>query len=236
MHLRRLITIPILVLLASSTSFSKGGGHSLGAGIIFASPDQEDINNLIERANARVGGISTKQLTSAYEFFAFWMYRFNGTMYAIQFRPSYFIQSQSGSGTGGTYAYNLSGFTVFPIFRLYALENSFMKFFLQSGIGYGRINGKIEEAGATVEFAGGNFGMMGGAGAEFCFVPSHCIVVEGNLRYLPIDRNITTSSTGTFASDSISQNTVDHELEYNNQDLRTTLGGFQAVVEYTFHF
>jgi hypothetical protein len=235
-----------LILSLTSTVFAaRGGGggglsagSSIGGGFVLTTPSQNDVNTLIDNANTNAGGISTKNLGAAIELYGHYSYRFSGSMFELQFRPSYFSQSSTGSGTGGNYDYKLTGFTFFPILRLYPLESSFIKFFLQAGLGYGRLSGSITEASANVDFAGGAFGAIGGLGAEFCFTPNHCVVIEGNMRYLPIDRNIVSSSSGTFSSPNslITQYGSEQELEFSNQDLKTTMSGIQGILAYTYHF
>jgi hypothetical protein len=242
-HMKLLFICAVFLGSSFAHAASGGGGSSIGGGLLFSSSSQEDMDTLISGANARAGGISTKNFGSAYELLGYYQYRFSGTMFAVQFRPSYFTQSTTGSGTAGNYDYKLSGFTTFGILRLYALENSFMKFFLQGGVGYGRLMGEITEVDSSVNFAGGNFGALGGLGAEFCFTPNHCMVIEGNLRYLPIERNISTSYTNGasgFASGSVSQpnagSSSESEVEINGQDLKTTMGGLQGLLSYTYNF
>lgn len=230
------ILLGLLLLITSEVSLAYGGGHSLGGHLIFTSPGQDDLDLLIERANEREGGISTRSFGQGYEFSFFYQYRFSGTMFAIQFRPSYFMQQSTGSGVSGSFDYKLSGFTFFPALRLYPLENSFLKFFMQVGVGYGRLSASVEEAGNSVDFSSGNFGAMGGLGAEFCFTDNHCMILEGNMRYLPFERNKATSFSGTFADDSIDNQGNKKEVEIDNEDLGTTMSGFQAVLGYSYTF
>lgn len=220
--------------LFSTNVLAMGSGHSLGANLVFISPAQDDLDTLIDRANARAGGISTKPFGQAYEFAAQYQYRFSGTIFAMVFRPSYFTQSTKGSGGGSDYNYSLSGWTFFPMLRIYPLENNFIRFFMQLGIGYGQLTGEIEEGSASTEFKGSNFGALGGLGAEFCFTDAHCMVLEGNLRYLPMERNLPKSSSGTFAGDSVDPSGT--ELEMSGRDVKTTMSGVQAILGYMFNF
>jgi hypothetical protein len=214
-----------------------GGGHSIAGFIGFNSPSQDDMNILVDRSNTRAGGISTKPFGQAYEFEFMYQYRISGTMFAIGFRPSLFTQTSSGSAAGGEkYKYSLSGWTFFPMLKLIPLENDFIKFFMQIGVGYGRLNGTIQEDTAKIEFGGGNFGGLGGLGAEFCFSDSHCVVLEGNLRYLPFERNKATKVSGTFASNSLTNAVDAQEVELDGQDLGTTLSGVTANLGYIFTF
>lgn len=239
--MRRSILQQIFVMAVVCFSFdhalARGGeGHSIGfkAGVV--TTDQEHLNTLITRANTREGGISTGQLSSAYEAAAFYAYRFSGSIYQLQLRPSYFYQSEEGTGASGAHEYSVTGFTVFPIFRLYPLENDFMKFFMQIGLGYGRANTDIKEGSFTAKGAGGAFGSLVGLGAEFCFTENHCIDFEGNYRYLTMERNIATSVNGTPGTGSLSQAGKDQELELDNTDLAARFTGLQFLMGYTMYF
>ncbi|UXR64448.1 hypothetical protein EZJ49_15375 [Bdellovibrio bacteriovorus] len=222
--------------------FSRGpslsGDMSLGIGISTVSAGQNDMNSLIDAAGSSAAAADTKDLGSAWEFYANWSYRFSSTMYAFVFRPSYFTQSTEGSGTDGSYDYKLTGFTVFPIFRIYALENSFIKFYMQTGLGYGSLNGEITAGTKNLDFKGSAFGAMGGIGVDFCFTEAHCLTVEGNLRYMPIERNLTTGGNCAAASDipGVSQCGGNSEVERDGKDLATTMSGVQGLIGYTMNF
>ncbi len=217
-----------------------GGGMEIGIGGGIISSNQAQMSTLITRANSRAGGISTPAMNSAYEISTHFGYRFSGTMFALLFRPTYFYQVSTGSGGGGNYNYKLTGFTFFPMLRVIPLENEFMKFFLQIGLGYGRANGTIEENGAQVDFVGDAFGTQAGMGAEFCFSGAHCIALEANYRYLNNTRNIASSATGTFVTTgtnpSLSQAALNQEVELDGDDLQTKMGGLQFLVNYAMHF
>ncbi len=213
-----------------------GGDSSLGFGFSVVSAGQNDLNSAIDLARTQ-DGASTKNLGSAYEFYANWIYRFASSPYAFVLRPSYFTQSETGSGTGGSYDYKLSGFTVFPIVRMYPLENSFIHFYMQAGVGYGMLNGDITAGSNDVKFKGSAFGAMGGIGVDFCFTDAHCLTIEGNIRYLPIERNISDGGNCTGGSiPGISQCGGNTEVELNNTDLRTTMSGVQGLIGYTMNF
>ncbi|MEN0057850.1 MAG: outer membrane beta-barrel protein [Bdellovibrio sp.] len=213
-----------------------GGDMALGIGLSTVSAGQDDLNGAID--DAVDAGASIKNLGSAWEFYVNWSYRFSGTIYAFVFRPSYFMQKTDGSSPSGSYDYNLTGYTVFPIFRLYPLENSFIKFYMQTGLGYGSLSGEIKAAGKNLEFKGSAFGAMGGIGAEFCFTAAHCLTVEGNLRYMPIERNLTTGGNCSTGSDipGISQCGGSSEVERGGSDLKTTMSGVQGLIGYTMNF
>lgn len=220
----KLTVLGFSTLLLSVTSFAAGGsgGHSLGFGLGLATPGQDDLDNYAEtQASGKMG--------SAMEFEAHYQYRFSGEMFAIQFRPSYMTQSSSGTSKA-----SITGITLFPMLRMYPLENNFIHFFMQVGLGYGKITGKIEQPGASVDFSGGAFGAVAGLGAEFCFTDSQCAFLEGNFRYLPVERSIVSSSTGTLAGNTQSGN--GQELEYSGNDLKTTLSGIVGTIGYQFNF
>lgn len=222
----------LLAVLAMVFSFSQivqaagGGAHSLGGGLIIMTPNQEDLDSHITAVNT-ANSSSMEKFGSAYELYAHYTYRFSSSIFALQFRPSYFMQ-EAGD-------YSLKGFTVFPILRLYPLENNFIKFYLQTGLGYGRLNGEINQASASVDFSGDAFGALFGLGANFCFTPSHCVGVEGNFRYLPIERNIVGSATGSPTQFSTVP-AADGELEINDHDVKTTMSGIQGSISYNFIF
>lgn len=233
-------TLLLVSVLSAQDANARGGGGdnmSIGLGISTVSAGQDDVNGAIDSA-ASTAAANTKNLGSAWEFYANWSYRFSGTMFALVIRPSYFTQSVEGSGTGGNFDYKLSGFTLMPMFRLYPLENSFIKFYMQTGLGYGSLNGSMTAAAKTLEFSGSAFGAMGGVGVDFCFTPSHCVSVEGNLRYMPIERNLASGGNCSASGDipGISQCGSGNEVERNGNDLKTTMSGVQGLVGYTMNF
>lgn len=219
-----------------------GGDYSLGFHLGLVGSTQSQMNDLIKRANTRNGGITTGELNSAYEAAVSLQYRFSGTIYALQLRPSYFYQKQSGKGSGGAFKYGLTGFTIFPIFRLYPLENEYMRFFMQLGLGYGRVMGNIEENNTaapthgSVDFDGGAFGSLAGLGAEFCYEKVHCFSLEGTYRYLTYERVIASSANGAFATGSLDQAANDKEVEVDGADLSARMGGLIFMMGYTYSF
>lgn len=222
----------------SSRGASLSGDMALGLGISTVSAGQNDVNSLIDAAAEGAATSNTKNLGSAWELYANWVYRFSGTMYSFVLRPSYFTQTSEGSGTDGNYDYKLTGYTVFPIFRLYPLENSFIKFYMQGGLGYGSLSGDITAGTKNLAFKGSAFGAMGGIGVDFCFTDAHCLTVEGNLRYMPIERNLTTGGNCSAANDvpGVSQCGGSSEVERDGKDLATTMSGVQGLIGYTMHF
>lgn len=221
-----------LISIPASAQFFEGT-FSLGIAGGITATSQGDINELQSRANARAT-ISAGSLGNAYEAAGIFQYRYNGSFVALQFRPTYFYQNEDGSAAaGGSYEYGVSGYTIFPVVKFHMLESDVMKFYSQLGIGYGVASGVVKEDTAKVEFSGGDLGYMAGLGAEFCFTQAHCFMVEGNYRFLVIDRVTSDSNSGTFASGSISQ--AQGEVEYDNRDLKVDLSGIQGFVGYIFH-
>lgn len=221
----------------ASRGASLSGDSSLGFGLSFISANQKDLNTAIDSANASANGpVTTKNFSSAYELYAQYSFRFTGTIFGLVFRPSYFTQTTTGSGTNGAYDYKLTGLTFFSILRLYPLENSFMKFFVQGGLGWGKLSGDVSTGtGNSIAFEGNQFGALAGMGADFCFTGSHCLTIEGNVRYLPIERNLASSSSGTVTG---IDSTVSSgkEVEINGLDLATTMSGVQGVIAYTYYY
>ncbi len=221
-------------------SFGKGatitGDHSFSVGVGLTNSTQTDMDNLRAVHNSTYGGTSAGAMGSALEFYAQYQFRFTGTMFSMLFRPSYFRQNSTGTGCdGGDCEYNLNGFTFFPMFRMYPLENKFLGLFLQTGVGYGQLHGKIVDGDNSVEFNGGNFGAAFGLGVDFCFTDRHCMTIEGTARYLPISRNVTSSSsTGVLTG--ASQAGSGQELEIGNSDFGTTMSGIIGILGYTMTF
>jgi hypothetical protein len=200
------------------------GASSLGIAFSTVSASQDDLNGV-------AGLNSGKDMSSAIEVAATWIYRYDRTSYAFVLRPSYFMQSTDS----GTTEIKLTGFTLFPMFRMYPLENTFIKFFLQGGLGYGSLKGAMDIASTTVDFEGSAFGAVGGLGVDFCFTDAHCLTIEGNIRYLPIERNkVTGGNCSTMTG--TTQCTTGNELEVNNKDLQTTMSGIQGLIGYTMNF
>ena len=212
-----------------------GGSFSIGGGFAFANADQTGLNALIDSAKANASS-SVSKFSSATEFLGYATFRFANGFTAVQLRPSIFQQSTSGSGTDGAHKYELSGYTIFPMARIIPLSNDFIDFYMQGGLGYGKLDGTIRNGAKSANFSGSAFGAQVGLGAEFCFVPEHCVNVEGNYRYLPIERNVvsSTSNPGPWGT---TQTTADSELEDANQrDIATTMSGVSGLISYTYNF
>lgn len=239
----RVFSLALLVLGISISAFARGGGGGggsmhLGANFGLLTAGQDDLNYLQQQANTRYGGITTSQLGSAYELSATWGYRFSGTMFEMMFRPSYFWHSVSGNGSGSqAVEYGVKGFTLYPMLRIIPLENAIMKFFFQVGVGYGKLTGTIKENTYSAEFAGSTFGYLAGLGTEICFTDSHCMVIEGNLRGMPVERSEITSVSGTVTGTGLSQgNAVGDEVEMGGRDLKVTGSGILANLGYVMRF
>jgi len=209
------------------------GGPSLGVFMSTTGSSQSHINTVIENINTSQS-LSVGRLTSALELSAHWTYRFS-SLVALQIRPSYFYQAESS----GAFDFKVTGFTLFPIFKFYWLENNYIKFFTQVGVGWGFASVEIKESGGSVKASGNNMGFLAGLGAEFCFFGgSHCLNVEGNVRYLGFERLVVDSSTGTLASNTSigGEDASGKELELNGADLGATFSGIMGIVGYTYYF
>lgn len=239
---RNLILSAGIFLAISAHAAGSGGGGGAGGDWAFGgalgvtATNQSDINSSISQANAGEGGISTAQLGNAWEAYGFIQYRFTGSWLAFQLRPSFFYQNQDGSNNAGqSYEYNVSGYTVFPMARFYMLESAYIKFFSQLGIGFGVVTAKHHEESNEIKYRGANMGYTFGLGSEFCLWGGpHCISVEGNFRYLTVDRNLATSATGTLYG--LSQATTNQEVELANNDLKVSMSGIQGFLGYSYHF
>ncbi|MCC2678715.1 MAG: hypothetical protein K0R29_1291 [Pseudobdellovibrio sp.] len=211
-----------------------GGAFSVGLGLALSTADQTGMNTMIDAAKSAASSSASKMGTAT-EYVGYLTYRFANGYSAIQLRPTIFTQSSSGSGSDGSHDYTLDGYTVFPLARIIPLSNDFIDFYIQGGLGYGKLNGTVKTGASRSEFSGSAFGVQAGLGAEFCFVPEHCFNLEGNYRYMPIERNVVSSGTGT--PHGTSQNTANKELEdLNGNDIATTLSGISGLISYTFNF
>lgn len=224
-------TILAFIIMASNPAMAARGGmsgsHQFGGGVAMISPAQDDLNSWI----SGLGVVGTKEMGAGYEVFFNYEYRFDRTMYALHFRPSYVMQSASGGGVES----KMTAFTFFPMLRLYPLENDFIRFFFQVGLGYGSMNLALKNnTGGNGNYSGGNFGALGGLGAYFCITDSSCIVAEGSFRYLPMQR-LTGSGNGlTGGSSRITQE--NGELEVNGMDVASTLSGVVGSLAYQYNF
>ncbi|MGZ3690377.1 MAG: hypothetical protein ACXVAX_02665 [Pseudobdellovibrio sp.] len=218
-----------------ATGLFGGGAFAIGLGYSIDTADQNGLNSLIDASKTAVNS-SVSKLSSANEFLGFVTFKFANGYTALQLRPTYFTQSESGSGSDGSHSYSLTGYTLFPLARLIALSNDLIDFYIQGGLGYGSLSGDIQNGSRKASFSGSAFGMQVGMGAEFCFVPTHCFAVEGNYRYLPIDRNIVSSASGGLPYGT-TQASKDKELEdASANDVATTLSGVSGSISYVFNF
>ncbi len=245
MNIKNISTVLIstVILFSGTSALAKkkggrgafaGGALSVGFGYSFATADQSGINEIIQNAKAS-NQATTSELSSATEYSLQGTFRFSNGLVAIQLRPSLFQQSQSGSGSAGSYSYSLSGFTIFPLVRLIPLSNDLIDFYIQAGLGYGKLDGEITNGPTKISFTGSNFGAQIGLGADFCFIPDHCFGIEGNYKYLPIQRNVASSSSGGL-SNNITQATSGSEVEVAGNDLQTKFTGISGTVSYTYNF
>lgn len=239
-----LLTVILLVFTFSNEAFAArkkggkgafaGGSLSAGLGISLSTAEQSGINTLINSAKASTNS-TAGTLSAATEYIGYFTFHFSGNFVAIQLRPTLFSQSTSGSGTDGAHSYSLDGFTLFPLVRITPLSNDFIDFYVQGGLGYGKLDGSIKNGATSASFSGSAFGTQIGLGAQFCFVPDHCFNVEGNYRYLPISRNIVSAAAGLPTG--VSQATVERELEdAGGMDIATTLSGVAGIISYTYVF
>lgn len=244
MNSLRILAFLVFTIAISTESFAQRGGgrrgvslsgeHSLGFGFGLITSDQNNMNDVIDAAN--VGGGNVKNLNSGLEFFAQYGVRFDGSWWGFVFRPSMMSQTTDGTCQGGNCKYEVSGSSFFPMIRMVPLENALIKLFFQVGLGYGQMEGKITQPAGSVKFKGSAFGAIGGLGVDFCFTESHCLTVEGNLRYLPIERNLVTGGSSTGLTGLTGGTTSGEEIERASRDLGTTMSGLQGLLSYTVMF
>lgn len=233
---RPAMTSPRAANNGTNRTVLRGDLWSIGGGIGFNSINQADINKTI-RAAKTSGAANTPEMKVAMEYMAFISYRFGKYPVSIQFRPSYFTQTTTGSGTDGNYNYELTGYTFFPIVRYIPLTTAQFDLYVQAGAGYAMMNGKIANATRKVSFSGASFGTVVGAGVDFCFFPNHCIGAEGNYRYLNIDKNDIRSASGQVPYGLHPDSANGRELEDTTGDnISTFLTGLNGIVAYTYYF
>ncbi len=216
--------------LSRAMSFGSAGGisESFEFGVGVTTAHQTDLNSWMSGTNQ----VGTQDLGSAYEFSVTYFHRLAGTFFELGLRPSYFMQSASGGGVSST----LNGYLLYPIIRIYPLENSFIHFFMEAGMGYGHMNGTVADsnASASTNFTASAFGALAGMGADFCFTDSQCMSVEGVVRYHPLARSIVSTASGTFTN--TLTGAADHELEYSGLDVQNTFSGIIGQLAYTYKF
>lgn len=231
---KKIIAFTLSLFLFPFHSWAKGGNFALSGNLGITTSSQSDVNTIIKNTNTAVSGVSTSELGNAWELGGFFQYRTSGSL-ALQFRPSYFYQKQS---SGSSYEYSVTGFLLFPVMRYYLLEDKFIKFFTNLGIGYGRLSGDIKDgASDSVSFSGGNLGYMAGLGAEFCFFGgSHCLNLEANFRYLDVDRVVADSGKGSAFTRTVTQATSGQEVEINGKDLDVNMSGVNMFIGYIYYY
>ena len=94
------------------------------------------MNKLITNANTRETGLSVSDLGNAWDLNATFTYKVTD-MIALQFRPGMYMVSEDGSNSTGSFDYSVMGFTLFPVMRLYLLENNYIAFFSNIAVGWG---------------------------------------------------------------------------------------------------
>lgn len=227
-----LILLSILPLLnanaQSNLEFTFGllGGKS--------TVEQRDLNFLQDTANTQLGGITTKDLSGAWEMGAFLRWKYD--LFGFELRPSYFMQGESGTGGGQKYEYSADGMMIAGIFKLYPMENQIMRLFFQGGINWGSSEVEIIEGTYQLQASGHNLGYQLGGGVEFFYL-SHSFGLEIGMRWLGIPRNMTSAKSGTkYLGSPISQDEVNQELEINNRDFYSRMSGSQILVFYGLRF
>ncbi len=247
--LRILTFLAISIALVSETFAQRIGGSSRGRGISLSgehslsfgfgliTSEQDHMDGVIDTSNTTSGTTgNVKNLGSGLEFFAQYGLRVDRSWWGFVFRPSMMSQSTDGACGTGNCKYEVNGVAFFPMIRMVPLENDVIKLFFQIGLGYGQMQGKISQPGGSVKFKGSAFGAIGGLGVDFCFTEASCIAVEGNLRYLPIERNLITSGSTTGLNGVNTGSNNGDEIEANSKDLGTTMSGLQGLISYTIMF
>lgn len=235
--MRSLVLVVALMLsFYHQNTWAVGSEFSLGLNIGTTGGGQSDMNNLITSANSRESSLSVSELNNAWDISLMFTYKVT-SMIALQLRPSLYYLSEDGSNATGSFEYSVLGFNLFPILRLYLLENNYIAFFSNVGVGWGLASGDVKEASDSLDFSGSNLGYMVGLGAEFCFFGgSHCMNIEGNLRYLDIERVIAESASGSFTGSPITQASKSNEVEINGRDLGLNMSGIVGSIGYIYYF
>lgn len=212
----------LILLLFGATSFAQQkGGSSLAALFGMAINDQGDMNAVAENF------AGTPELGNALELSGFYQYRISGTMWALQFRPSYVWQSES--------ELSASAIILMPMVRMYPLQSSVLGLFMQLGIGFGLGSGSFDDpAGGSIEFKGNTQGYLLGLGIDICFTKNHCMLFEGNIRSMRFERVISESNGSITGLTSGSSN--GEEVERGNRDMYMTFSGLQTNLGYVYYF
>lgn len=215
-----------------------GGSMSVGFGISLITAEQNGLNNLIKAAKLQPGlNVTTSDFGAGYELSGQLTFKFSNGLVGLQIRPAFFTQSATGTGTDGSYNYNLNGYSLFPLVRLIPLSNDIIDFYLQGGLGYATLKGDITNGLRNAAFSSAGFGVQIGLGADFCLVADHCFGIEGNYRYLPLSRNIVSSGTAATPIYGTTQSAPGRELEDTDfNDVATSMSGISGALNYTFNF
>ena len=225
-----------------SSKTAKGRIYSFGLGFSLGNTDQNDLNQVIRDSKA-YSGTDNSLLIQSYEYVSFLSMKLPNNMYALQLRATFINQISNGTGVGpvgmgagGTYKYELNGYTIFPIIKYTALTNDIISLYFNTGFGYGWLDGKILNGNRSVAFTGSAFGSQIGAGLDFCFFAEHCVQIEGRYRYLPVVQNKVSSSVGLLP-DGIGKATVGKEIESTSgSNLTTSLTGVSGTLSYIYNF
>lgn len=242
------IIIAVFSLLLTLSVNAQQMSISFLGGITTAT--QDDVETLRVRADKRNGGISTPNLhrRPTIEVSGYWQYQFENSNLAFQVRPSYIFVDEDGMNLSRdrNYDYIVSGYTLFPMLKMYVYEKDTTRVFAQAGVGWGFVNLKITEGGAGLDASAMQMGSQIGAGAEFCVIAkNHCLSVEGSFRHLEFNRLEVDSvkptlfnqdGSGTFEGISNGTLRVGGEVEIDHRDLRTSFSGFIGLVGYTYYF
>ena len=222
----------------SRASAQTAGQISLGVNFGIVTNTLKDLNSLQATADS-ISDISTKELGDGLEVSGTFGYRFAGSVWALHLAPSFYWNGQKGTRTsdGKTFEYKAHAIVAMPMMRVYPLENDVLQLFFQIGVGWAQINGEINEADDKTSFHGSNLGYQVGMGINLCY-DVHCLNIEGNVRYLEVERSIVDKSTssGSHADGRITQSTPGQELEIDGTDLSTNLSGVQILAGYVFKF
>lgn len=235
MKTKHLISLVLFSVLFCIKSYAQSTGNTFSFSLLGGqtSAEQKHINTLQDRANLREGGISVKALEKGWEFGATAQYKFG--MSAVALRYTHFMQSQDGSGNSKNFEYEVSGNNLAFLYRVYPLENADMSFFFQTGFVLGMLDASIKEDSFQTKANGSDLGYQIGAGIELYF-DSHVLSAEVGWRYLNVPRLTVSSSSGSPAADSISQSSVNQELEYDQRDFGSNMSGTQIFCSYGLRF
>jgi hypothetical protein len=215
--------------IAQARFSSRGGSapslfdtHSVGAGLNYVNVNQDDLNTHLGATAA------TKRFENAWELDVNYQYRFFDSPLAFQFRPSYFLQDAKD----GSYDYKLSGYTLFPVLKIFFSDGPDSKFYTLLGFGYGSLKGEISQPTGSLDFEGSSYGAMAGIGGEICERYHHCFSLELIARYLPIEKSTVRNLNGIPTG--LTQYSNGREIEYNGKDIQTEMTGIMIRLGYQY--